>query len=213
MQELGWKVEGNTSSLKALQGRMGALMFLNILLLVCLLGMVGAAGAYTFLPNFRAMLPPLGVASNGVATSQPPTAGPVGGATQPSVQPTTAPVAAGDAISCAGIDKARTFFDCTVTNPGNPDSINLIVKPLQGDVQGFFYSVSLNGQNLQPVASDTPGETWFNLGNLGAGESTPVRVSLACVAASGCNTTAFVVSVVGSDSETPLGNVQVMSPP
>jgi hypothetical protein len=190
---------------------MGALMFLNVLLLVCLLGTLGTAGAYAFLPNFRSMLPLPQVAS--VATSLPPTSAPVGNATQAPVQATTAPVAAGEAITCNGIDQARAFFDCTVTNPGNPDSINLIVKPLQSDVQGFFYSVSLNGQNVQPVTSDTPGETWFNLGNLSAGESKPVRVSVACVAASGCNTTAFVVSVMGSDAETPLGNVQVMSPP
>jgi hypothetical protein len=152
------------------------------------------------------------------ATSLPLTSAPVAGATDSAPQSTSAAptdvAVSGDAISCNGIDQARSFFDCTVSNTDNtPAEFGVMITPLGSDVQGFFYGVTVDGQTIQPTPGEESGETIFNIGSISTGDSKPVRVTLSCVSASGCSTTAFTLSLINPQSQESFGEVRVMSPP
>ena len=216
VKDLSWKVEGAATTLANLQGRLGALTLLNLLTFLALLGMTACLAAYVFLPAFRSWLSlPTGSNSPVVVA----TAGPGGtsAATQIVVVSTEAPLTAapepGDlTLACSGTDQAKSFYDCVVTNLADrPQALSLLLEPDQ--VSGFFYSVKVENQSLQPVATTTPvapGAARFELGNFGASDSKKLRISLACTSAGGCKTTTFKFVVTSTLNEELLKNeVQV----
>lgn len=223
VKELGWKLEGNTSTLNRLQGRLNALVGLNVLLLIGLLATFACGGAYLFLPGLRDRLVlPGGAGATSVAvatsapvvTSLPATAG---GPTQAVVivteaSATEAAPAGAQTLSCANSDQPKSFYDCVVTNlTDRPQNFSLVIAPDQ--VNGFFYSVLLDGNPLAPDTTASglePGAAQFALGNVGTHVSKTVRVGLACTSASGCKTTNFTFKVTGPvETEIPANQVQI----
>jgi hypothetical protein len=227
VKELGWKLEGNTSTLNRLQGRLNALVGLNVLLLLALLATFACGGAYLLLPSLRERLTlPGGVGAAttvAIATSAPgATTVPVtpgDSATQPVVivtesaggQDATQPAPTGSqTLSCANADQAKSFYDCVVTNlTDRPQNFALVIQPDQ--VNGFFYSVLVDGNPITPDSSATglePGAAQFTLGPLSTNASKTLRVGLACTSASGCKTTNFTFMVTGPQG-TPIPDNQV----
>lgn len=224
VKDLSWKVEGATTTLANLQGRLGALTLLNLMTFLALLGMMACLAAYVFLPAFRSWLSlPAGSNSPVVVA----TAGPGGtsaatqivGVVSTEAPPTAAPEPGDLTLACSGTDQAKSFYDCVVTNLADrPQALRLLLEPDQ--VSGFFYSVKMENQSLQPVAATTPvapGAARFELGNFGASDSKKLRISLACTSAGGCKTTTFKFVVTSTLNEELLKNeVQVTtsySPP
>jgi hypothetical protein len=217
VKELTWKVEGATTTISKLQGRLGMLTFLNLLTFLALVGMTVCLVAYLFLPAFRSWLPLPTISASPVTVV---TAAPAGtsAATQivvvvaTDVPPTAAPEQGDLTLACSDTEQAKSFYDCVVTNLADrPQAFKLLLEPDQ--VSGFFYSVNVENQSLQPVTDATdlvPGAAQFDLGNFGASASKNLRISLACTSASGCKTTTFKFVVTStSDAELPKNEVQV----
>jgi hypothetical protein len=218
VKELGWKVEGNTSTLKGMQGRLNALVGLNAILLLALLATFACGGAYLLLPGLRERLTlPSGAATavagvtTPVATAAPTSAG----GTQPVVATEGAATQVADGtqtLTCADADQAKSFYDCVVTNLDNgPQSLKFSIVPYE--VNGFFYSVQVAGKPAQPDtgAGDlAPGEAQFDLGPVSSHDSVNIRVGLACTSASGCKSTLFKFRVITPvNDELPNNQVQI----
>ncbi len=223
VKELSWKMEGTTSTLNRMQGRLNALVGLNVLLLLALFGTFACGGAYLLVPGLRQRITLPGVVTTAVAasgtTAPVATSAPVvGQATAPVVQvvtslpPTQQAVPSNQTLSCANSDQPKSFYDCVVTNlTDQPLALALVIEPDQ--VNGFFYSVQIAGQPVQPDSSASdlkPGAAQFTLGNFGTRDSMNIRVGLACTSASGCKTTKFNFIVKSPDGgEVPDNQIEV----
>jgi len=128
-------------------------------------------------------------------------------------QSAATPVADGtQTLTCADADQPKSFYDCVVTNlTDRPQSLALVIAPDQ--INGFFYSVLLDGKPLTPDTSASglePGAAQFVLGPVGTKDSKNVRVGLSCTSASGCKTTNFTFMVTGPiGTEMPDSQVEV----
>ena len=194
VKDLTWKVVGVTTTLDRVRGRVNALFGLNLLLLLGLVGILACLGAYLFLPGIRSRLSLPGGAATAAATPGTAPSAPQSAGTDPTAAAPTAAVAAtGGVLACSNTDQALRFYDCVVTNTTErPQTFDLTIEPDQ--VNGFFYSVQVDGQTLPPasgVAGLAPGAAQFALGTFGTQVSRPLRVSLACTSGSGCKTTLF----------------------
>ncbi|MEK7311076.1 MAG: hypothetical protein AAB382_03815, partial [Chloroflexota bacterium] len=216
VKELGFKVDGNATTLKTLAGRLGVLTASNVLLMLVALALATGAGVYAFWfgPRFGAVA---------IATAAPVPAVTEAVAVQRTAVPPTAAVPSSDVtLSCADDDQVRSYYDCTVTNTTHePQSFTLLISAEDDQANGFFYSVRKGSDSVIGVldSSLSPGSAKFPIGNYAAGESKQLRISLSCTAAGGCKSTTFTFSVLadkaGSDSG-PGNRVQVTtfySPP
>jgi hypothetical protein len=210
VKDLAWKMEGVSTTLNKLQGRVGLLAGLNTMLLAGLLAVLACGAAYWFLPNLRGRLPSGGAATAAVLGG-PTAAGPVP-TTGVQAQSTQAPTAAAaeGALVCQNATQSASFYDCAVTNlTDKPQQFVLMIEPNQ--INGFFYTVTLDGQNVPPaseVSSLAPGASQFPLGAFGQQDSHQLRISLACTSGGGCKTT-ILRFVVSADGKTTLKNNEV----
>jgi hypothetical protein len=205
IRELSWQLENNAISAQQLANRVGAVLWVNLFMLL-LVGALAAAIGYVFraelglvpAPTATAVpsatpLPPTPLPPT--ATALPPTVVPAPTATQPP-SPTVVPF--GAVVDCAEADRPRQSYDCTVTNSGlAPDRLSLTVLPEGGAANGFNpFVAQADGAR---IARD-PATGYFPLGEFTEGQARGFRVAFPCGVAAGCGATTFLVIPVVNDS-------------
>jgi hypothetical protein len=109
----------------------------------------------------------------------------------PATPEPTVPVAAG--LQCSVGETFNGFYDCLITNPGSaPDELSLYVQAAGGQSNGFSPSVMIDEQgNFLPDSTTS----LVPLGDFEPDETRPVRLILSCLAATGCPSTTFILSL------------------
>ena len=212
LQELNWQLEKAAVATQDLRQRVGQLLWVNLFLILVLLGLVAAvAWALWGRAPSPAPRPTVALTATRVpATAVPPTQAP------PTLPPSTAtrlptPTAAATALpvfvaalACANADRPRNFYECTLTNTAKvTDTLSLAVQAAGDEFNGFRPSVSRESQeNIQPDSLTG----LFVVGEFAPGETQALRINLPCAVVTGCGETTFAFTPLVDRGQTLVAN-------
>ena len=185
-------------------------MWLNVITILAVLGL--AAAGWFWLRAQGANPPSSTLVSVATLTpiaptSLPPTAlVPKGSANTP-ILPTSTPAPTPTApftarLTCADADRARHFYDCTVTNDAAiSDTFSLSLRAEDNRLNGFNPSAVLDDQGwVRPDAATRQ----VPLGSFAPGQSRPIRLNLPCTVTTGCPPTTFIFTLFVNQGKTLL---------
>jgi hypothetical protein len=203
LQELNWQLEKSAVSSQDLRQRVGQLLWVNLFLLLALVGL--AVGAFWLLSRGLAPAPaPTATAIAATSTAIPPTAVPPTPVPPTAVPatPTTAATATAAAtavpvfvaaLSCADTNRPRNFYDCELTNSASvTDTLALAIQPAEASELHGFRPLVLDEERSRVPADPVTG--LFLLGPQRPGQVRALRVMLPCTVVTGCAETTFAIT-------------------
>ncbi len=192
VDDLAWKVDVGSRTVKGISTRLGLLFALNVLMILAV-----AVGFIWNASNYNAAVGKLR------AVEAPSYGPPLTPTPQLAVlaEPTVA--LTGVALKCADADLGRVYYDCTLGNGVTyPQTLSLSILADGGSTNGFFPSVTLGDRQIFP----DPSTTLASLGRFEVGQLKRFRLNVPCADARGCKSTTFVVRVVDNQASVVPGS-------
>ncbi len=192
VDDLAWKVEVGSRTVKGISTRLGLLFALNVLMILAV-----AVGFIWNASNYNAAVGKLR------AVEAPSYGPPLTPTPQLAVlaEPTVA--LTGVALKCADADMGRVYYECTLSNGvAYPQTLSLSILADGDSTNGFFPSVTLGDKQIFP----DPSTTLASLGRFEVGQLKRFRINVPCADAQGCKSTTFVVRVIDNQASVVPGS-------